>query len=58
MDWDEEAQALIRKTPEGILEMAIGNVEDYAEEKGIELITRDVIEEQMRGMGMDPAMLG
>jgi uncharacterized protein (DUF169 family) len=58
MDWDEEAQALIRKTPAGILEMAIGNVEDYAEEKGIELITREVIEEQMRGMGMDPAMLG
>ena len=58
MDWDEEAQALIRKTPKEILEMAIGNTEDYAEEQGYTLITRAVMEEQMRSIGMDPAMLG
>ncbi len=58
MDWDEEAQALIRRTPKEILEMAIGNTEDYAEEQGYTLITRAVMEEQMRSIGMDPAMLG
>ena len=54
----EEAQALIRKTPKEILEMAIGNTEDYAEEQGYTLITRAVMEEQMRSIGMDLAMLG
>jgi hypothetical protein len=54
----EEAQVLIRKTPKEILEMAIGNTEDYAEEQGYTLITRAVMEEQMRSIGIDPAMLG
>ncbi|MDJ0926226.1 MAG: DUF169 domain-containing protein [Gammaproteobacteria bacterium] len=57
MPWQEEAKALIRQAPAGMLDMAIGYVEDFARENGYEVVTAEVIAEQMRSVGMDPAML-
>jgi hypothetical protein len=57
MAWDGEAEKLIRKAPKGIVEMAVHNVEEFAEQHGHELITREVIVAQMRDVGMDPAIL-
>ena len=57
MDWDEESKNMISQTPSGIIEMAINNVEDYARDKGIEAITKSVVLDQMKSMGMDPSML-
>ena len=59
MDWDEEAQNLIKKAPEGIIEMAITNAEDYARQKGYAKVTRTSLAEQMEEMGMNlDQMLG
>lgn len=52
--WDDEAQALIRKTPAGIIDVAIHTVEDYARQHGHSRVTRQVLEEQMHSIGMDP----
>ena len=48
---------MIASTPPGIIEMAINNVEDFARENGIEEITKSVVLEQMKSVGMDPSML-
>lgn len=53
MEWDDEAQELIKKAPEGVIEFAIGNVEDFAREKGYTSITRKVIAEQMEAVGLN-----
>ncbi len=58
MDWDDDAQAMIRTTPAGIIDMAITTVEEFAEEKGYDTITRNVLEEQMASIGMDPSAFG
>ncbi len=57
MDWDEEAIALIRKAPKGIVPMAIHNVEEFAEANDEKIITRKVIVAQMEDAGMDPSLL-
>lgn len=57
MSWDSEAEELIRKAPKGIVEMAVHNVEEFAEQHGHTLITREVIVAQMNDVGMDPTLL-
>ena len=57
MIWDQESKDMIASTPSGIIEMAINNVEDFARENGIEEITKSVVLEQMKSVGMDPSML-
>ena len=57
MNWDQESKDMIASTPPGIIEMAINNVEDFARENGIEEITKTVVLEQMKSVGMDPSML-
>ena len=57
MDWDTESKDMIAQTPPGIIEMAINNVEDYARDNGINAITKTVVLDQMKSMGMDPSML-
>jgi histone H3/H4 len=53
MDWDDEAKELMKKVPEGIVETAIGNAEDYAKEKGYKKVTKKSIQELMESMGMN-----
>ena len=57
MEWDEESKSMISQTPPGIIEMAINNVEDFARDNGIKAITKSVVLDQMKSMGMDPSML-
>ncbi len=57
MNWEQQAKDMIASTPPGIIEMAINNVEDFAREKGIEEITKSVVLEQMKSVGMDPDMI-
>ena len=57
MIWDQESKDIIASTPPGIIEMAINNVEDFARENEIEEITKSVVLEQMKSVGMDPSML-
>ena len=57
MSWEQEARDLIAMTPPGIIEMAINNVEDFARDMGVERITKNVVLDQMKSIGMDPSML-
>jgi len=57
MKWDQEAKKMISMTPPGIIEMAINNVEDFARDKGVKEITKSVVMDQMKSVGMDPSML-
>ena len=57
MKWDQEAKKIISMTPPGIIEMAINNVEDFARDKGFKEITKSVVMDQMKSVGMDPSML-
>ena len=57
MSWEQEAKDLIAMTPPGIIEMAINNVEDFARDMGVERITKTVVLDQMKSIGMDPSML-
>ncbi len=57
MTWEQEAKDLIAMTPPGIIEMAINNVEDFARDMGVEHITKTVVLDQMKSIGMDPSML-
>ena len=52
MDWEPEAVELVAKSPRFVRGFAVGNIEDYAEEKGYKIITRAVIEEQMENSGV------
>ena len=54
MEWDEEAKILIRKTPAGIIDVAINTVEEFAQDKGYALVTKQVLVDQMSSIGMDP----
>ena len=59
MEWDDEARELMMKAPEGIIEFAVGNAEEFARERGYTKVTRKSIVEQMEEMGMDiDQMLG
>ena len=57
MTWEQEAKDLIAMTPPGIIEMAINNVEDFARDMGLKHITKTVVLDQMKSIGMDPSML-
>lgn len=57
MTWTADAEAMLRKAPRGIVEMAISNVEDFADDRGHDVITREVIVAQMEDVGMDPRIL-
>ena len=54
MEWDGEARALILKAPEGIIEFAVDNVEQFARDRGYEKITKKVVYEQMEDVGLNP----
>ncbi len=53
MEWDDEARTMMAKVPEGILEMVVGNAEEYARKKNYAVVTRKSMQEQMAEMGMD-----
>lgn len=57
MLWDEEAQAILARMPGHAREDAIETMEEFAHLNHYDSITRSVIEEQMRSIGMDPAIL-
>jgi hypothetical protein len=57
MPWDEEAQALLARMPANARETAIDDLEDFARLNHYDTIDRLVIDEQMRSIGMDPAIL-
>jgi uncharacterized protein (DUF169 family) len=52
MPWDEEALATVAKAPKFVRKFAVGNVEDFAEEKGYPLVTSAVVKEQADSVGM------
>ena len=53
MKWTDEAMELMKKVPEGILEMAVNNAEEYAQEKGYPEVSRKSLEELMNKLGMN-----
>jgi len=53
MKWTDEARELMKKVPEGILEMAVNNAEEYAQEKGYPEVSRKSLEELMNKLGMN-----
>jgi uncharacterized protein (DUF169 family) len=53
MEWDDEAKELMKKVPEGILEMVVGNAEDFARENGYDKVSRKSLDEQMEKLGMN-----
>ncbi len=56
MPWDEEALAAIMKAPKFVRKMAVGNVEDYAEEQGETRISLAVVTAQAESVGMGKFM--
>jgi len=52
MDWEEAALEMIAGAPKFVRKFAVGNVEDFAEEKGYDCVTVAVVEEQMENAGM------
>ncbi|MEZ5561742.1 MAG: DUF169 domain-containing protein [Gammaproteobacteria bacterium] len=52
MPWEEEAMATIAKAPKFVRKFAVGNVEDYAEEKSYPVVTAAVVREQADSVGM------
>jgi uncharacterized protein (DUF169 family) len=56
MPWDKEALEAISKAPKFVRRMAMGNVEDYAEEQGLERITLDAVKAQAESAGMGKFM--
>ncbi len=53
MPWDAEASALIKKVPSEMLEMIVGNSEQYARESGYAEVSMKSMREQMQKLGMD-----
>jgi hypothetical protein len=54
--WDDEALAAIMKAPKFVRKMAVGNVEDYAEEQGETRISLGVVTAQAESVGMGKFM--
>ena len=52
MQWDDEARAVLAKAPAMIRDFAAPTLEEYAREQGYELITLEVMSEQMDSVGM------
>ncbi len=53
MPWEAEAQAMLKKVPVEMLEMIVGNSEQYAKENNYKEVSMKSIREQMEKMGMD-----
>jgi uncharacterized protein (DUF169 family) len=53
MAWDDESKRLIQKVPAEMLEMVIGNAEEFARSKGYARVTRKSLDEQMASLGMN-----
>jgi uncharacterized protein (DUF169 family) len=53
MEWDDDAREMMKKVPEGILEMAIGNSEEFARQKGYAKVSKKSIQELMDSLGMN-----
>ncbi len=53
LPWDAEATAVMAAAPADIRSFAVGRAEDYARERGRDLVTRDLLAEQMAELGMD-----
>jgi len=53
MPWDSESQEMIKKVPVEMLEMIVGNSEQYAKESGYTGVSMKSIREQMEKLGMD-----
>jgi len=53
MEWDDEAKELMRKVPEGIVEMAVSNAEEFAKERGYKRVSKKSIQELMEKLGMN-----
>lgn len=51
--WDGEAQAMIKRVPSEMLEMIVGNAEQYAKENGYAGVSLKSMREQMQKLGMD-----
>ena len=56
MPWDDEALEAICKAPKFVRKMAVGNVEDFAEEQGEERVTLAVVKAQADSAGMGKFM--
>jgi uncharacterized protein (DUF169 family)/ribosomal protein L22 len=56
MTWTDEALQAINKAPKFVRKMAVGNVEDYAEEQGLEEVTLEVVKAQADSAGMGKFM--
>ena len=52
MEWDLDAIDQVATAPKFVRRFAVGNVEDFALEKGRERITIEVIREQMENAGV------
>ncbi len=50
--WEEEALAMIARAPKFVRKFAVGNVEDFAEDKSYPVITAAVVREQADSVGM------
>jgi uncharacterized protein (DUF169 family) len=53
MAWDDESRALIKKVPEEMREMIVGNAEQYAKENSYAEVSMKSMREQMKALGMD-----
>jgi uncharacterized protein (DUF169 family) len=52
MEWDKEALEQVISSPKFVRKFAVGNVEDFALEKGYNRITVEIIKEQMENAGV------
>jgi uncharacterized protein (DUF169 family) len=56
MPWDEDALQAISKAPKFVRKMAVGNVEDYAEEQQAQCVTLELVRAQAESVGMGKFM--
>ena len=56
LPWDTDALEAIAKAPRFVRKMAVGNVEDYAEEQGLDRVTLEVVRKQAESAGMGKFM--
>ena len=54
MAWDDEARALVKKVPEEMREMIVGNAEQYAKENSYAEVSMKSMREQMAKTGHGP----
>ena len=52
LPWDEDALTAIAKAPGFVRKVAVGNVEDYAGEQGLERVSLDTVRQQAESVGM------